>query len=191
MLFRSDGVANLMTQVHGTYAAGLMSTDRGTNPTDSGAPFYEVYQCADGHWISLAPVEKKFYEQALRILELPELLEEQWDRSRWPAAKARIACAVRTRTRAQWVSAFEGVEACFAPVLTLDEAPRHPHLEARGTYAEIDGVPQPMPAPRFSRTPPAAPRPFQPWRTGTAASVLAPWLDAARIERAKAEGLLE
>ncbi|HYF20793.1 MAG TPA: CaiB/BaiF CoA-transferase family protein [Ramlibacter sp.] len=180
-----DGVANLMTQPHGSFAAGIMNNERGTNVTDSGAPFYDTYQCADDRWISLAAVETKFYSEALRVLELPDLLAEQWQRERWPAAKQRIAARVRTRTRDQWCEAFAGAEACFAPVLTLDEAPQHPHLQARGTYAEIDGVTQPMPAPRFSRTPAETPKPFRPWKAEEAPEILGPWLDDAAIAAAR------
>ncbi len=185
-----DGVASLMTQPHGTFAAGMMTNERGTNVTDSGAPFYDVYECADRRWISLAPVERKFYAEALRILGLPELLSKQWDRQAWPEAKDRIAAVVRTRTQTQWCEAFHGVEACFAPVLTLDEAPEHPHLKARGTYVEVDGVVQPMPAPRFSRTPSATPHPFRPWEPTEAREILEPWLDEAAITRARQDGLV-
>nr|WP_255520182.1 CaiB/BaiF CoA-transferase family protein [Ramlibacter aurantiacus] len=186
-----DGVANLMTQPHGTFAAGMMTNERGTNATDSGAPFYDVYECADGRWISLAPVEARFYAACLRVLDLEDLLPDQWTRERWPAAKERIAARVRTRTQAEWCERFAGVEACFAPVLTLDEAPQHPHLKARGTYADIDGVTQPMPAPRFSRTPAPTPRPFRPWDPAQAADILGPWLDRAAIDRARGAGLID
>jgi alpha-methylacyl-CoA racemase len=186
-----DGVASLMTQPHGTFAAGMMSNERGTNITDSGAPFYDAYQCSDGKWVSLAPVEKKFYAAALRVLELDDLLAEQWDRDRWPAAKARIAATFLRRTRDEWCAAFHGVEACFAPVLTIDEAPRHPHLQARGTYTQVDGVTQPMPAPRFSRTPPGQPKPFRPWVAQEAGEILGPWLDEAALAAARRAGVVE
>jgi crotonobetainyl-CoA:carnitine CoA-transferase CaiB-like acyl-CoA transferase len=186
-----DGVASLMTQPHGTFAAGLMSNERGTNATDSGAPFYDAYECSDGRWISLAAVERKFYAQALRVLGLDELLPEQWSREAWPAAKQRIAAVVRTRTRDEWCRAFAGTDACFAPVLTLDEAPQHPHLRARGTYAQIDGVLQPMPAPRFSRSQPPAPRAFQPWDPADADAILGPWLDATGIAAAREAGVID
>jgi crotonobetainyl-CoA:carnitine CoA-transferase CaiB-like acyl-CoA transferase len=186
-----DGVANLMTQPHGTFAAGMMSNARGTNITDSGAPFYDTYLCADGQWISLAPVEKKFYANALQVLGLPGLLTDQWNRASWPAAKEQIAARVRTRTRDEWCELFKGVEACFAPVLTLNEAPTHPHLQARGTYTEIDGVTQPMPAPRFSRTPSGKPQAFRPWNAQEAADILGPWLNAEAIERARRSGLID
>lgn len=186
-----DGVANLMTQPHGTFAAGMMTLERGTNITDSGAPFYDTYQCADGQWISLAPVEKKFYANALHVLGLPHLLDDQWKRDTWPSAKAEIANCVRTRTQDDWCQRFEGVEACFAPVLTLEQAPNHPHLKSRATYTDIDGVTQPMPAPRFSRTPNDQPQAFRPWNPQEANSILGPWLDAQAIAQARQKGLID
>lgn len=186
-----DGVASLMTQPHGSFAAGVMSKERGTNPTDSGAPFYDAYRCADGLWISLAAVEKKFYAEALRVLDLTDLLADQWKRDTWPVAKERIAARIRSRTRDEWCRAFDGVEACFAPVLTLDEAPEHPHLKVRGVYAEIDGVTQPMPAPRFSRTPNETPKPFRPWQAAEAGEILGPWLDASGVAAARQAGVID
>lgn len=186
-----DGVANLMTQPYGTFGAGMMTNERGTNATDSGAPFYDVYECADGRWISLGPVEAKFYAEALRVLGLPkDMVQDQWQRETWPAAKQRIAAVVRTRTRDQWCQAFEGVEACFAPVLAIDEAPRHPHLQARGTYTDIDGVTQPMPAPRFSATPNGKPQAFRPWKAQDAGEILGPWLDEQAIAQAREAGVI-
>lgn len=186
-----DGVASLMTQPHGSHAAGMMRNERGTNVTDSGAPFYDAYQCSDGRWVSIAAVERKFYAEALRVLGLQALLDDQWNRDAWPQAKARIAEVIRTRSRDDWCRAFEGVEACFAPVLTIDEAPAHPHLRARGTYLDIDGVTQPAPAPRFSRTPSDTPKPFRPWDPTQAEEILGPWLDAVEIGRAREAGAIE
>jgi alpha-methylacyl-CoA racemase len=185
-----DGVANLMTQPHGTFAAGIMSNERGTNVTDSGAPFYDSYECSDGRWVSLGAIEPKFYAEALQVLGLPELLADQWNRESWATAKARIAAVFRSRSRSAWCEAFAGAEACFAPVLTLDEAPEHPHLKARGTYATIDGVTQPMPAPRFSRSAPPTPQPFRPWDPSQAREILGPWLDDPAILQAREAGLL-
>ena len=102
-----------------------------------------------------------------------------------------MAAVFRTRTRDAWCEAFTGVEACFAPVLTLDEAPRHPHLRARRTFAEIDGVTQPMPAPRFSRSVPAMPRPFRPWDAREAEEILGPWLDSSAIDAARKAGIID
>ena len=186
-----DGVASLMTQPHGTRAAGMMSTERGTNITDSGAPFYDVYRCADGEWVAIGAVEAKFYAEVLRILALDSLLPEQWNRATWGATKTLIAAKFSQRTRAQWCEAFEGTESCFAPVLCIDEAPLHPHLQARGTYLDIAGVVQPAPAPRFSRTVPATPLPFRPWKAEEGAQILAPWLDATELNEARQAGLVD
>ena len=121
-----DGVASLMTQPHGTFAAGMMSHERGTNITDSGAPFYDVYECSDGKWVSIGAVEKKFYQEVLRLLDLDSLLADQWNRDTWSAAKSRISQKIKTCTRDEWCAVFEGTESCFAPVLTLEEAPITP-----------------------------------------------------------------
>jgi crotonobetainyl-CoA:carnitine CoA-transferase CaiB-like acyl-CoA transferase len=183
-----DGVASLMTQPHGTFAAGMMTTERGTNITDSGAPFYDVYECADGQWVSLGSVEQKFYTQALKILGLNELLVDQWKKETWPAVKVVIGKKFKTKSRDEWAHLFEGTESCFAPVLTLDEAPRHPHLQERGAYVEVDGVTQPAPAPRFSRTAPTPPLPFRPWNAEEAEDILGPWLCHAEITAAQQNG---
>ena len=185
-----DGVASLMTQAHGSFAAGIMSNERGVSATDSGAPFYDVYECADGRWVSLGSVEEKFYAQALRVLGLDELLPDQWNKDRWSRAKERIAARFKERTRDQWCVAFKGTESCFAPVLTIDEAPKHPHLEARGTYVDLDGVTQPAVAPRFSRSQTADPTPFKPWSLNDATAILEPFLSAEIVERAKDCGIL-
>ncbi|MGE0799425.1 MAG: CaiB/BaiF CoA transferase family protein [Lautropia sp.] len=186
-----DGVASLMTQPHGTFAAGLMSNERGTNITDSGAPFYDAYQCRDGKWLSIGAVERKFYANLLRVLELEDLLADQWRRDTWPAAKERIAGRIRLRDLDDWIGAFDGIEACIAPVLTLDEATRHPHLRERGVYVEIDGVTQPAPAPRFSRSIAPVPQPFRPWAAGDANEILGPWLDDARVAAARQAGVID
>lgn len=186
-----DGVASLMTQPHGTFAAGMMSHDRGTNITDSGAPFYDAYECSDGKWVSIGAVEKKFYEEVLRLLELDSLLADQWNRDTWPAAKKQIAQKIKTRTRDEWCRIFEGTESCFAPVLTLEEAPHHPHLQARATYVEVDGITQPAPAPRFSRTVPSTPQAFRPWNRDEAQEILGPWLNSSEVLAATDAGLID
>lgn len=185
-----DGVASLMTQPHGTFAAGMMTHTRGTNITDSGAPFYDVYQCSDGRWIALGAVETKFYAEMLRVLGLESLLADQWNRDGWSAAKAKIAEKIKTRTRDEWSRIFEGTESCFAPVLTLEEAPRHPHLHQRATYVEIDGIVQPAPAPRFSRSVPPTPQPSRPWVREQAEDILRPWLDEAEVLAARNAGTI-
>lgn len=177
-----DGVASLMTQTHGSFAAGIMSTERGTNVTDSGAPFYDAYECSDGKWVTLGSVETKFYAQALKILNLEELLADQWKKDQWPQAKQKIAARINTQSRDYWCEVFEGTESCFAPVLNLKEAPEHPHLKARCTYVEIEGVTQPAPAPRFSRSVPETPQAFRPWKSEDAQEILSPWLSSGEIE---------
>ena len=184
-----DGVASLMTAAIGAVAAGLATHERGANHLDTGAHFYNVYECADGGWISVAPIEGKFYAELLRRLDLdPASLPPQMEREHWPEAQARFAALFKTRTRDEWCALLESTDACFAPVLTTDEAPDHPHNRARGTYVEIDGIVQPAPAPRFSRTRPELPIPPQPTDPEHAEAALAAWLDPAEIAALKAAG---
>lgn len=171
-----DGTASMATPFYGLFAAGMWKNERGSNFLDSGAPFYDVYECADGQWISVGPIEARFYSQLLAKLGLDSAaLGGQMDRAEWPQAKVRIAQQFKTRSRADWCALLEGTDVCFAPVLSFAEAPEHPHMQARGTFIEVDGVTQPAPAPRFSRTvldhPTAAPE--EPSRDVAAA--LAQW----------------
>ncbi len=187
-----DGAASLMTAFHGMVAAGLATHERGTNHLDTGSHFYNVYECADGRWISIAPIEGKFYAELLRRLDIdPATMPPQMDRAHWPEAQARLAALFKTRTREEWCDLLEGTDACFAPVLTTDEAPQHPHNAARQTYVEIDGIAQPAPAPRFSRTVPDLPIPPQPPSRGQEAeAALAGWLEPAEIAALRAAGTL-
>lgn len=186
-----DGAASLMTAFHGMIAAGLATHERGTNHLDGGAHFYNVYECADGRWISIAAIEEKFYAELLRRLDLdPSAWPAQMNRAAWPELQARLAALFKTRSRDEWCAALEGTDACFAPVLTTDEAPSHPHHRARGTYAEIGGVMQPAPAPRFSRTRPELPSPPEPEGRTDAATALGPWLDPAEIAALESAGTL-
>jgi alpha-methylacyl-CoA racemase len=168
-----DGAASLMTSAYGARAAGRYTEPRGENQLDSGAYFYEVYQCADGEYVSVAAIEARFHAELLRILEIdPAGLPAQWDRSGWPAMKARLAAVFKTRSRAAWCARLEGTDACFAPVLSMAEAAEHPHNQARNTFIEVEGLGQPGPAPRFSRSLAPAPRPPG---TVAAAETLAAW----------------
>jgi alpha-methylacyl-CoA racemase len=156
----TDGTASLMTMFFGMRAAGQWTVERGANILDSGAFFYEVYECADGRHVAVAPIEDKFLAELYRLLELdPADFPAKLNAKGWPAAKEKLAAVFRTRTQAEWCRLLEGSDACFAPVLSLDEAPDHPHNKARGTFVTIDGIVQPAPAPRFSRTPSATPTP--------------------------------
>ena len=156
----TDGAASLMTVFHSLRRAGLWEGARGENFLDGGAHFYGTYETADGKWIALGPIEPQFYKELLEKLGIADpAFVAQMDRSAWPALKAKLAAVVRTKTRDEWDAVFTGSDACYAPVLSLDEAPKHPHNAARGTFVEIDGVVQPAPAPRFSRTKPQLQRP--------------------------------
>jgi alpha-methylacyl-CoA racemase len=148
----TDGASSLMTMFFGMHAAGLYSLERGTNILDGGSAIYGVYPCADGLYVSVAAIEMKFRADLFRLLGI-EPGEDG------PKLRARIAAAFKTRTRDQWCATLEGSDACFAPVLTMAEAPQHPHNKLRQTFVDIDGVVQPAPAPRFGRTKPALPRP--------------------------------
>lgn len=149
-----DGAASLMTLFYGLKGAGMWSDTRGANMLDSGAPWYDTYECADGRFVAIGSIEGKFYAELIDKLGLDAaILPKQHDRRRWPSLRAAIGAAFRTKTREEWCTIMEGTDICFAPVLGLDEAPQHPHMVARGTFASPEGVVQPAPAPRFSRTP--------------------------------------
>jgi alpha-methylacyl-CoA racemase len=151
-----DGAASLMTAIYGMRGAGLWSDQRGENLLDTGAHYYEVYETSDGKHVAIGSIEAKFYDELLRLSGLKgEELPRQNDRSSWPAMKERLKALFRTKTRDEWCRIMEGSDICFAPVLSMDEAPQHPHNRQRGTFVEQDGVIQPAPAPRFSRTPSA------------------------------------
>lgn len=177
----------LATAFYGSQASGGWSAERGTNILDSGAPFYDVYECQDDKWISIGPIEARFHALLLDKLGLaagefgPHL-----DRSGWPRAREAFARVFRTRTRQQWCELLEGTDVCFAPVLSFAEAPQHPHFAARGTFVEVGGVVQPMPAPRFSRTPCATPRTPQDPTPQSFARALSGWLADDRIEHWRA-----
>ena len=169
-----EGAALLATLMHGLKQAGMWTDVPGTNFLDSGAHFYEVYECADGRFMAVGAIEPQFYAELLRILELPPDELPQWDRERWPEFKQRLADVFRTRTRDEWVDRFEPAEACTTGVYGLFEAPAHPHNVARGTFVDQDGITQPRPAPRFSRTAPEIRRgPSEPGRDTE--SALAAW----------------
>jgi alpha-methylacyl-CoA racemase len=182
-----DGVASLMTAFTGMLKAGVTGLDRGTNVLDGGAYFYQVYQCADGEYVSLAPIEGKFHAELLQRLGLDPTDFVQMDRAGWPAAQEKLAAVFRGKTRAEWRALLEGTDVCFAPVLSLPEATAHPHNIARGTFVDVDGVMQSGPAPRFSRTVPDKPTAPRPPNTDAA---LAGWLDAEEIAALRAAGTI-
>jgi alpha-methylacyl-CoA racemase len=167
---------------------------RGTNLLDGGAHFYNVYETADGGYVSVAAYEPKFYVNFLRLigpLGFDDLVPDaQMDMSQWPALKERFAALFRTKTRDEWVAFFAGAEICFAPVLPMSEARTHPHNIARDMFVDVDGAPHPAPAPRFSRTPTAVQgAPVKPGAdTDTA---LTEWgFDPAEVAQLKSGGAL-
>ena len=188
-----DGAASLATGFYGLSAAGQWNDERGSNILDSGAPFYDVYECSDGQWISIGPIEGRFHADLLRRLDIdPSTIGGQFDEAAWPQAKAAYERVFKTRTRSEWCELLEGTDVCFAPVLSFEEAADHPHLKARGTLIEIDGVVQPAPAPRFERTSAQTPKPPQaPLRGAAAQQLLAQWLSPDRCETWRGSALLD
>jgi alpha-methylacyl-CoA racemase len=156
-----DGAAILMSMFHGFTAMGMWTDERGTNLLDTGAHFYEVYETSDGKYVSVGSIEPQFYAELLRLtgLEGDAEFAGQHNRANWPKLKERLAEVFKGKTRDEWTSIMEGTDVCFAPVLSIKEAPQHPHIAARGTFTEVAGVTQPAPAPRFSRTPGSIERP--------------------------------
>lgn len=155
-----DGTAVLSTMLHGLLATGDWVDERGANLLDTGAPFYDVYRCADGRFVAVGALEDKFYAELLSGLGLAAdtSLPDRDDHSRWPQLRERFAAVFATRSRAQWWDVFAGTDACVAPVWSLTEAPVDEHNAARATFVEVDGLVQPGAAPRFSRTPGAVGR---------------------------------
>jgi alpha-methylacyl-CoA racemase len=172
--------AHMLTSIHGLLAAGMWNLERGSNIIDSGAFYYDCFECKDGGLVSVAPIEPKFFAQMLEVLAIdPAEFPAQSDLKKSKEARALLAETFRSRTRDDWVRAFEGKDACVFPVLSLDEARHHPHLRARNTFIETAGVPQPAPMPRFSRTVPDVPSP--PDTGSTVEDALAGWLNAEEI----------
>ncbi len=186
-----DGAAALMTMFHGFRQGGMWQDTRGTNLLDTGAPFYDVYECADGRYVSVGAIEPQFWAQLLELTGLDaEDLPGQMDQPQWPAMKERVRAVFRRKTRQEWCRILEGSDACFAPVLSMTEAPQHPHNRERGTFVEVAGFLQPAPAPRFSRTPAEiqgpAPQPGQHTDEALAAWGIAP----GELERLRGAGAI-
>jgi alpha-methylacyl-CoA racemase len=186
-----EGAASLMSIFHGLLAAGSWQTERGSNLLDGGAPFYSVYETSDGQYVSIAALENKFFaDLARRIgLETP-FVQRQMDRTLWPELRARLTAIFKSRTRAQWCELLEGTDACFAPVLSIEEAPAHAHNTRRGVFVELNGFPQPAPAPRFSRTQPETPRPPPEVGAQTLAVLEEAGFDRAAIETLRRAGAI-
>jgi alpha-methylacyl-CoA racemase len=175
-----DGVASLMTQFYALSAMGQWTALRSDNLLDGGAPFYGTYACSDGKYLSVGPIEPQFYAVLREKLELTDpVFDRQNDKRAWPAIREKLAQVFATRTRDEWCALLEGTDACIAPILTMAEAPSHPHLAARETFVTHEGIVQPAPAPRFSRTPSAIQSPAS-VPASPASAVLARWTRASR-----------
>jgi len=187
-----DGSTSLMSMIYGLFAAGYWRDERGSNRLDSAAPWYEVYETKDGRHVALGCTEASFYRNTLQVLGLREedFAGGQHDRDGWPQMKRAFAQAFRSRTRDEWCAVFEGTDTCFSPVLSLAEAPQHPHQLARGNFVELAGVVQPAPAPRFSRSRPGVQGP--PPEVGQhSLEVLADWgFSAETVGRLQRHGVI-
>lgn len=150
----SDGAASLMAMFYGFRASGMWAASRRSNLLDGGAHFYDTYQCADGRWISIASIEPQFYALLLEKTGVSDPdFQRQMDRESWPSLRERLSKLILAKTQAEWCEIMDATDVCFAPVLTMDEAPTHPHNAFRETFVDVGGVVQPAPAPRFSATP--------------------------------------
>jgi len=187
-----DGAVHLATTFFGMIAGGIWHAGRGTNISDGGSHFYDCYECADGRWVAVGPIEEKFFGELLARLGIDSgSLGPQLSRGHWKAAKAVLAGRFKTRSRDEWARLLEHTDACLSPVLAFAEAPHHPHLKARGTFVEIDGIMQGAPAPRFSRSVPATPTPPQPTTPENTDRALSAWFAADKIAELRRQGLID
>ena len=187
-----DGAASLMTMIHAFHRHGLWNDERGANMLDTGAPFYEVYETADGRWMAVGGIEAQFYAELVRGLGLEgdASLPAQMARDDWPAMKDRFAEVFKTKTRDEWSAVFDGTDACVAPVLSPWEAPEHPHNVARSTFVEVEGAVQPAPAPRFSRTPSAISSPPSPPGADTVSGLVEWGVSESDVAKLRESGAL-
>jgi alpha-methylacyl-CoA racemase len=186
----TDGASYLMTLFYSMLAGKRWVDQRGVNPLDGGAPFYNTYQCSDGRWISVGSIEPQFYALLIEHSGATDLLgHRQMDRMSWPEMKETLVRVFRTRTRDEWCEIMENTDVCFAPVLSLLEAPRHRHNLARETFIELDGVTTPAPAPRFSATPSAVQSGPRPIGCGVRETLCAWGIPARKVDELAAAGL--
>jgi alpha-methylacyl-CoA racemase len=185
-----DGAATLMAPLFGAWSSGFWSAERGRNLLDSGAPFYDCYATADGGWMAVGAIEPQFFSNLLAVLELSEAdVGEQHDHEGWPRMRERFAATFAQRSRQEWTELFAGVDACVTPVLDMGAAPHHPVARERASFVTLNGVSQPAPAPRFSRTPPQQPSPALDYQDPHVA--LAGWnIDRGRIDHLIDEGVV-
>jgi alpha-methylacyl-CoA racemase len=188
----TDGAASLTAMFYGMRSSGIWTDERDSNLLDGGAHFYDTYECADGKWVSIGSIEPQFYALLLEKtgLSADPAFAAQMDKSAWPALSEKLAAVIKTKTRDQWCAIMEGSDVCFAPVLSLGEAPHHPHNVARNTFVEVGGIVQPNVAPRFLGTPGQVQGP-PPQAGADAKSALADWgVAPSDIERLHAAGIV-
>lgn len=187
-----DGSASLMTMFYGLKAMGSWTEERGENILDTGAPFYDVYETSDGKYVAIGAIEPKFYKELLERVGIDDsLAQSQFDRSSWQVAKEKLTSIFKRKTRDEWCELLEGTDACFAPVLSMEEAPKHPHNVYRKAFLEIEGIIQPAPAPRFSRTKPEVKMPPTPPRRDLTEQALRDWgIEEERILELLQKGVL-
>jgi alpha-methylacyl-CoA racemase len=185
----TDGAASLMAMFFGMHAMGMWKDERGENLLDSAAHFYDTYETKDGKFVALGSIEPQFYKELLEKTGIADpAFAAQMDRGAWPALKEKLAAVIKTKTRDEWDAIMAGSDVCYAPVLSLAEAPKHPHNEARKTFVDVGGVVQPAPAPRFSRTVPEVQGPPQ---GADNAAALAAWgFSSAEIDALAASGAI-
>jgi alpha-methylacyl-CoA racemase len=183
----TDGAASLMSMFYAMTAMGVWKDERHANMLDGGAHFYDTYETRDGKFVAIGSIEPQFYKELMERTGIAdEAFAAQMDRAQWPALKDKLAAVLKTKTRDEWDAIMEGSDVCYAPVLSIAEAPKHPHNAARKTFVEIDGVVQPAPAPRFSRTVPEVQGPPQ---TPDSPAALAAWgFSPSDIEALRAAG---
>lgn len=185
-----DGAASLMTTFFGLQAAGLHSSERGTNVLDSGAPYYDVYACSDGKYVAVASIEPKFRSEFFAQLELPLGHPSGDQPADWPVLRALIAGRIASKPQTHWTQVFASGDACVTPVLSMEEVAQHPHNAARQTFIDIDDVVQPAPAPRFSKTPAGTPTPPRAPDSDVARALAAWGVDSGAIEALRQTGVL-
>ena len=180
----TDGAASLMSVFYGMISSGLWRDERGVNLLDGGAHFYDTYETKDGKWVAIGSIEPQFYRELMEKTGITDpAFAAHMDRDAWPTLKEKLAAVIRTKTRDEWDAIMLGGDVCYAPVLSLVEAPKHPHNIARETFIDIEGVMQPAPAPRFSRTAPD--KPHAPKLPTTEASLKAWGFSAGDVETLK------
>jgi alpha-methylacyl-CoA racemase len=187
----TEGSAMLMAMIYGLHAQGVWRDERGVNFLDTGAHFYDTYETADGKFIAVGAIEAPFYRAFLELLGLSGVLDARSknDPTAWARQREQVTARIKTKTRAEWCAIFEGQDACVAPVLSLDEAPTHPHNQARAAFVEVDGARQPAPAPRFSTSPSGRPTAFAVGQSVTDAVLKGAGLELEDIMRLRSEGV--